>query len=709
MIKMTEFFNNTILGRLDHWAICQPNKVAYGFLSNSEDVNRTTTFGQLRSRVLRLSSVLKDAGVHPGDRVVLLFESGIDVIEAFLACLHCKSIAVMSYPPKKNRKSYRVQSIINDTQPALILSSSQLKSRLQLTDYISAAIMYVDEVADVQVQGQNLLVDIQPDDIAFIQYTSGSTSEPKGVMVSHANIISNERMIYKGFNHSDDMIVLGWLPFFHDMGLIGNILHPLYYGRPSYLMAPTSFLLHPIHWLDSISKLKITTSGGPNFAYDLCVNQIKEEELYKLKVDLSSWKVAFNGAEPIRSHTLRAFSEKFKPFGFNPESFLPCYGMAETTLFVSGGGKSRILENQVLNVNKDPLINEEKIELSSNQFDGDSHEFVNCGVLDYGDQTVAIVDPKNRKKLQDRHIGEIWVSGSHIGKGYWKKKDETDATFRAFIVSGEGPFLRTGDLGFIESGCLYVAGRMDDVIIINGANQYPQDIEFIVEQASDMIIPHSVAAFSHEKEGKNELIVLAEINRTSIKRLDGTALSRDIVQALSEQLGVSIHHLIFVKPFSLPKTSSGKIQRKVARQHYLEGALSTISAHSFINETTVSTIEDVQIDPTNLTKETIMDWLKEWISRQQQIPVSDISSTSLLSSLGINSMEVGLFVMDLESALNKEIPLHSVYEYPTIGALAEFIYQSGNGSDADSESIKLSDQMSEDVFLDEITFAQPNS
>jgi acyl-CoA synthetase (AMP-forming)/AMP-acid ligase II len=358
---------------------------------------------------------------------------------------------------------------------------------------------------------------------AFLQYTSGSTSQPKGVIVSHANLLHNEELIQQAFSQTESSVIVGWLPLYHDMGLIGNVLQTLYVGAQCVLMSPAAFLQSPFRWLQAISYAKATTSGGPNFAYDLCVRKISEEQ--RAQLDLSSWKVAFNGAEPIRPATLERFTEAFAPCGFNAEAFHPCYGLAEATLFVTGkaAGSPRAQSFNVAELVKNRVV-------SSGGNGTENKRLVSCGVS-FGEQTVVVVNPETRIEADTDEVGEIWVAGPSIAGGYWNQPEATRQTFHAQLAGDtQKKFLRTGDLGFVFDGELYVTGRLKDLIIIRGLNHYPQDIEQTVEQSHAALRPGCGAAFSVEIEGEEKLVVVQEVQRTR------KAVDREIFEAIRQRV-----------------------------------------------------------------------------------------------------------------------------------------------------------------------------
>ena len=486
----------------------QPDRSAYIFLQNGETESGRLTYGELDRQARAIASHLQQ---WRGERALLLYPSGLEFITAFFGCLYAGVIAVPVYPPRRSQKLSRLLSIVNDAQGKLALTTTSILGDIEKRwseEYELGQLKWVATDTITANRGEFVPQSVTPESLAFLQYTSGSTGTPKGVMVTHGNIIHNQQLIEQAFGHSEKSVVVGWLPLFHDMGLIGNVMQPIYLGIPCILMPPVAFLQKPIRWLKAISKYRATTSGGPNFAYDLCVQKVQPEQLASL--DLSSWDLAFNGAEPIRAETLEQFSQKFAQCGFNYSAFYPCYGMAETTLFMTGGEKN---QRPVIQRVKAGELEENSVvetEISSKE----SRVFVGVG-RPYMETTVSIVNHEELTVCEEGKVGEIWVSGGSVAAGYWNRSLATQETFEGNLKDrGEGPFLRTGDLGFVSNGELFVTGRLKDVIIIRGRNYYPQDIELTVEKSHPCLRSNSSAAFSLEIEGEERLVIAGEVERT---------------------------------------------------------------------------------------------------------------------------------------------------------------------------------------------------
>jgi acyl-CoA synthetase (AMP-forming)/AMP-acid ligase II len=520
-----------------------------------------------------IATALQNKGAQ-GRPVLLLFPPGLAYIRAFWGCLYAGAIAVPLYPPapgQLERTLLRLRAILQDARPALVLTSADILEFAQAFIGQDSALaglswMALEEVSSA-LAAHWVDPDITPKRIAFLQYTSGSTGTPKGVALTHANLVHNCQLIGESFQHTRQSLAVIWLPPYHDMGLIGGILHPLYMGFPSVLMSPLHFLQNPLRWLRAITASRATTSGGPNFAYELCARKATPEQLQEL--DLSSWRVAFNGAEPVRHDTLRRFSEAFAPVGFDPKAFFPCYGLAEATLIVSGGPASR--GAATLQVDAAALKHERKLVKATPEAEG-----LTCtsSGQPLPGQTVRIVAPETGTPCAPGEVGEIWLSGPSVAQGYWQQPEATRESFGARLAElQEGPFLRTGDLGALVDGELYVLGRIKDLIIIDGANHAPQDIERTIEQSDERIRPGCCAAFSIDDEFQEKLVVLYEL-RDSLpeperQQLHGSILSK-MRRAVAREHSLRLHDAMALEPRTLPKTSSGKIQRFACRQTYLE-------------------------------------------------------------------------------------------------------------------------------------------
>jgi len=573
---------DTLVHRLRWRALEQPEQLAYTFLSYSEPGSVSYTYKELDLRAQAIGADLRSKGAS-GKPVLLFFPSGLEYIAAYFGCLYAGSIAVPAYVPQSARTLPRIQAIIDDSEAEFVLTTTQALTKVMrwvsdVPDLIHLTWIATDTLDCGEYEyswGQS--VDLEK--LAFLQYTSGSTSTPKGVMVSHGNLIHNLEMIHKRWKigETKDPVGVYWLPMFHDMGLILGILSPLYSGYPVYLMAPADFLQRPLRWLQAISDYRGTMSSAPNFAYELCLRRIPEKDLSGL--DLSSWGGAVNGAEPVRASTLERFTRCFSACGFAPTAFMCGYGLAEATLFVASGCRGEPVFIQT--VHKHRL--DQNVMVAASEQDQDAHPLVSCGEPGSG-LRVIIVDPETCQSCANGQVGEIWISGPSVAGGYWKRPEETARTFQAYLATGEGPFLQTGDLGVFQAGNLFITGRLKDLIIINGRNLYPQDIEFTVEQAHPAIRPECCVAFSVDEEDQEHLIVLAEIDHRyrlsegvedgqDISALDLQEIVKSVREAISAQHEILVHKVVLLKIGGILKTSSGKPQRRACRQAFLQGEL----------------------------------------------------------------------------------------------------------------------------------------
>jgi 8-amino-7-oxononanoate synthase/acyl carrier protein len=565
----------TLVELLRHRAAYQPWDCAYRFLVDGESEEVSFTNHELDRQARAIAAKLQEQDLA-GERAVLLYPPGLDFIAAFFGCLYAGTIAVPAYPPRMNRSLYRIQVIAADAEAKIALTTRGVLDRVQPMARETEFLREMKWLATDEVENgaESAWRDprVRSSTLAFLQYTSGSTGTPKGVMLSHANLLHNSALISHVFEHTRSGTGVFWLPSYHDMGLIGGILQPLYVGRPNVLMSPMAFLQRPIRWLRAITKYNGTTSGGPNFAYDLCVDKVTDDQLAEL--DLSSWLVAFNGAEPVRPETLDRFCERFGPVGFRREAFFPCFGLAEGTLMVTGGMRT---EEPVIVWADARSLESGAVEIVAEGAPG-SRRLVGSGE-NLPDQEVLIVDPQENTRLPECRVGEVWTRGPSIAGGYWNRPDETQYTFGAMLATGEGSFLRTGDLGFMKDGELFVTGRLKDLIIVHGLNHYPQDLELTAQRSHPALRAGSGAAFAIETDGQQKLILVHEMERK--EKDDVLRVAAEAVAAIRREIARN-HELVvdgvaLIRSGSIPKTSSGKIQRHACRRAYLDDTLSVIA------------------------------------------------------------------------------------------------------------------------------------
>ena len=557
-------------------AASQPHKLAFRFLTDGEFEEVVITYKELDRRARSIGALLQ-ASAKPGDRALILFPPGLDFIAAYLGCLYAKIVAIPAFPPHPVRIEKNLPAILciaADAKPSVALLTRSLFDVLKSRDEVRAGLfnmklIVTDEDKTGAWAEQWQRPDITGNDLAFLQYTSGSTTLPKGVMITHGNLLHNMTLIEKSFGVTDQTHGIIWLPPYHDMGLISGILQPLYSGILVTLMPYMMFLQRPFRWLQAISHFHGTASGGPNFAYDLCVKKITREQREQL--DLSRWEVAFNGAEPVYHKTLDQFAEYFAPCGFHRDAFLPCYGLAESTLLVTGGPKSISLKKIHL-VNS--ALEKNKI-LISPESTGNTRTVISCG-HNQSDQKIRIVNPETLKPCNVDEVGEIWLSGPCVAKGYWNKPPETELTFGAQLSNNEEEtYLRTGDLGFQKDGDYYITGRIKNLIISEGKNHYPQDIERTVESSHPAILPGGSVAFSINNDGPERIIIVAEIKHRS--NINEEELIKTIRYSISMHHGITIDDIRLTNPGAIPRTTSGKKRHFLCREYYLKGTLKEIT------------------------------------------------------------------------------------------------------------------------------------
>ena len=546
-------------------------------------------------------------------RVLLAYSAGLEFIAALFGCWYAGAISVPVQPARRHQGGARWRHILDDAQAAGVLTCQDLLADVeQLTASQTSREFFclaTDELIKQIEQPTTLAPQIsQPISgaaLALLQYTSGSTSQPKGVMVSHASLMHNLGLIYQHFGHDSESHGVIWLPPHHDMGLIGGILQPIYGGFPVTLMPPESFLRQPVRWLQAISHFRATTSGGPDFAYDYCLKKITSAQRQQL--DLSSWRLAFTGAEPIRAQTLADFSATFARCGFKARAFYPCYGLAEATLFVSGGhqdapAKIRSLSRQALsqgNVVDMPSVYKEAISI------------VSCGA---GHTDLIIVDPDSKQPCSTDRVGEIWLRGEGIAQGYWQNPEATQENFEAYLPDGSGPYLRTGDLGFYDDHSLYVTGRLKDLIVIRGQNHYPQDIEQTVARSHTDLSPYG-AAFSLDVKGKESLAICQEVNRKVLRQLDTETIVGAIRAAVSQHHGLQISAIWLLKPGHLPKTTSGKVQRHACKTAFQAKTITPVgewSAQPLAPLLNPSPPASSHTDKSNNKLPSLLTWLRQY-------------------------------------------------------------------------------------------------
>lgn len=687
---------------------------AFVFL-REDGTSSQMTYGELDRRARTVAAHIEQYA-KPGERALLVYPPGLEFIEGFFGCVYAGVLAVPATYPKPRRPLPRLQAIERDCAATLALTATQTLDTLEIAraapELSPLRWIATDALPDAPASWQK--PSLAPSDLCFLQYTSGSTSDPKGVMVSHGNLLHNLELICRGFDlHSENGgpkrgVGAFWLPAYHDMGLIGGILEPLYVGGQSVLMAPTSFLQRPFRWLKAMSDYCGQVAGAPNFAYELCAKKITAEE--KEQLDLRHWQVAFCGAEPIRAETLEHFAAAFESCGFRAECFYPCYGLAEATLLVSGGGGPS--RPRVRTVSRAALAAHRLAE--ANGHPGGLQQLVASGGPLF-DQTVAIVEPASRRRLGEGEVGEIWISGPSVTSGYWNRPEETAASFGATLDSGAGPFLRTGDLGVLSDGHLYVTGRVKDVIIIRGRNLYPQDIELTVEHAHPIV--DTGAAFTIEAEGQERLVVVHEVDRQH-RSAEFAPVFAAIRKALAEDHEVDVHAIVLIRQASLPRTTSGKVQRSLCREQYLAGELKVLGdwtrapAHPEPFATrSVDAAHDaahappakrpsppkeavargtaeapLSVDEVDRLSERVETWLMDWLVQRAGVQRGDIARDKPFAEYGLDSLTAVELSQELEDWLQVRLTAVIAWNYPTPLALARYLAEEVGGVRAAREA-----------------------
>ncbi|MEM8831589.1 MAG: alpha/beta fold hydrolase, partial [Cyanobacteria bacterium P01_G01_bin.19] len=671
----------TLIDRLQEQESRQPHKRAFTFLADGETETDSLTYRQLNRKAKAIASVLQGKNAQ-GQRALLLYQPGLDFITAFLGCLYAGAVAVPVYPPRANRSIERLMAIVRDAKASFALTTELIRDRVSdkfASDRAAEKIAFIaTDSLETNLAGDWYYPDITADSLAFLQYTSGSTGKPKGVMVSHGNVMANSATINHCFQNKREHTAVSWLPPYHDMGLIGCIIQPMYVGLSMYLMAPVTFLQRPYRWLQAIARYGGVTNGGPNFAYDLCVDRVTPEQ--KANLDLSCWELAFSGAEPVRAETIDRFSEYFQECGFRREAFYPCYGMAESTLMITGGNKyhspvTRTFDNKKIEQNLAIPAAEKANEVV----------LVGSGKNIPG-QKIAIANPDTLKQCAAGEIGEIWAKSDSVARGYWQRSELSKRNFNAVLAdTNEGGWLRTGDLGFLQDGELFVTGRLKDLIIIHGRNYYPQDIESTVEDAHEAIRIGNIAAFALEVEGKEKLVVTSEIKRTHLRQLDVDEVTQAIRNAIARNHDLQTQAIVLLKTGSIPKTSSGKIQRHACKAGYVAGSLNSVGEYKLsqgraknIPVFSPVTSHNSKLGLKNEKYQQIQAWLTANLARRLGINETQVYTDEPFASSGLSSVDAVSLSADLEDWLDIKLSPTIVFDYPNINELAAYLSQTNN-------------------------------
>lgn len=648
-----------------------PDRRAYTFLADGTHETDHRTYADLDLQARAIGAVLQSMNLQ-GERALLVYPPGLDYVVAFLGCLYAGVVAIPTALPRPNRPAPHLHAIVTDSQAAIVLTINKTRDLLQqnlnhlpeLTDLH----WLVTDTVDLGKGNMWQPPDITGDTLAYLQYTSGSTSAPKGAMITHRNVLHNVQGFVDDCQITPESVLVAWLPHFHDFGLVYCIVLPLYQGFHAVLMPPVMFIQQPINWLNALSRYRATHTGGPNFAYDLCVDKTDVSERQSL--DLSSVQCVVNGAEPVRFETTERFFEAFVPVGFRPSAFLPSYGLAETTLRFSSTP-----------LDKGPVY----LHLESAAFhhgqivvgDTPAHDtgktqvLVACGTVT-NDMHIAIVDPTHMVRCPDDQIGEIWIAGASVAQGYWNRPKDTERTFRAYLAdTGEGPFLRTGDLGFVYDGQVFITGRMKDLIIVRGRNHYPQDIEHTVEECHPMLRRGGNAAFSVDLNHNEQLVVVQEVERRGRKKLDFSDVIQTIRRTLIEHHDISPYAIVLIRPASIPRTTSGKIQRQMTRAAYMNRELIVLGEwHDESVTRRVAMVSKRSVAP---TLDTLQKWMADWIRRRFAMTEEIVDYTRPFVDYGLDSLSGVSMIGELERWLGRSLSPTLLWNYPSIARLADYL------------------------------------
>jgi len=674
-------------------AAAHPDRVAFSFLVDGEEQTRTGTYAELDRQARAIAARLQQV-TQPGDRALLMYDAGLEYIAALAGCLYAGVVAVPVFPPDPVRTARtlpRLEAIVNDARATVLLGAATdlawAGSLLGQLPGLSTLVSSDDIELSLADKWREPAIDRGT--LAFLQYTSGSTGAPKGVMVRHGNLLANMDQMERTID-IDDAIACTWLPAYHDMGLIGGIFQCWYSGRHNVMLAPLAFFQHPLRWLRAIERYRATTIAAPDFAYDLCVRKTTPEE--RATLDLSSLRLILSGAETVRIETIDRFVETFASCGVRREMFMPCYGMAETTLRVTTSPRG--VGPTLRHFDAAKLAQNKAIEVTANATPSQTTTLaiVGCG-QGIAEQEVVIVDPQTLEPLFPGQIGEIWVAGPHVTAGYWGKPAETEQVFHAHTACGQGPFLRTGDLGFLNGGELFISGRLKDLVIVRGRNHHPQDLEHTSEESHEALKAHGNAAFSVDVDGRERVIIVQEVARP--KKFDLEQISHSIREAILSTHDVVLDGVVLVRAGSVPKTTSGKIQRHACKAQFVAGELTVLhewQATSGRGHATINAADYVA--PRTETERLLADTWAEVLGLDR------CGVFDNFFDLGGHSLMATQLISRLAPRFGVEIPLGELFDRPTIATLAELIdtrraAQAAADVDAERDLLDRLENMSE--------------
>jgi acyl-CoA synthetase (AMP-forming)/AMP-acid ligase II/acyl carrier protein len=671
IIQSTERTTTTVADAVYEHAASKPDGLAYACVSSGGVLESVLTYREL---VARSESVAAEVlrYCEPGDRAVLLFHGGVEFVVSFLGCMMAGVLPVPGYPvrvpasPTQPARNFeRLVPILANAEPKVALSTRPVVDRraeLGAKEPVFSTVRWI-AVEEIPEQSLQSRARAWEGDIAFLQYTSGSTAAPKGVMVSHGNLASVFKDMNASWPHDESSVMVTWAPVFHDMGLIHGILFPLYFGFPVYTLIAASVMQQPRRWLEAVTRFRGTHSAAPNFMLELCLKRASAADRQGL--DLSSLRACLTGAEAVRHKTLHRFREAFAPCGLRPDAIQPGYGLAEFTLTVSGVDAGQVPPTVYL----DAAASERgRVVLRDAERGPATKSFVSCGWTHVGSD-IRIVEPESRRECLRDEIGEVWVSGDNLTLGYWGNSEATAETMGAYLADGRGPYLRTGDLGFVVNDGIYIADRLKDLIITRGRNLYPQDLEATIEETLPEVRASRCCAFSVEGGNGEALVVVAELDRAQRHGFDAEDAFARLRGAIGVRHEAELFDAVFIRTGTFPLTSSGKPQRRRARQEYLDGALQIVAR---MRE------PDAPGPPTaDLVWESraaeIREWLTEYVSKKLRQPVVKVSAQAPFQQLGLDSLSLVDMVLDLEESTGQELDSNVVFEQPTIELLSAHV------------------------------------
>ncbi|HMP91058.1 MAG TPA: aminotransferase class I/II-fold pyridoxal phosphate-dependent enzyme [Kiritimatiellia bacterium] len=654
-----------------------PERIAYVFVPVDGVSDATLTYGDLYRKSLSIAAhlsnqILSNEKTGGGKTALLMYPAGLDFIAGFFGCLYAGLIAVPIYPPRSNRHLARLLAVVHDATPTVALTQSDAETKIR--DFMSGhdlladiPLVATDSVSETPVAHWNPPA-LDPDAVAMLQYTSGSTAAPKGVMLTHRCIMASQRSIANAAAHDESMVMASWLPIYHDMGLFGGLLQSLTVGGKTCFTSPTLFLQNPTLWLEIISSYQATDMVGPNFGYALCCGSNGEHA-----VSLSSIKTAWNGAEPIRADVLTNFTEKYRAHGWRHEMHFPCYGMAEATLMVTA---HRTGTSPTILIVDAARLEQGYAEITKNADSAKVRHLVSSGIP-HDETEIRIINPATLEPCAENVVGEIWIAGPGVGAGYWRKPDDTEKTFRARTAQGEGPFLRTGDLGFLHEGDLYVTGRLKDMVIIRGRNIYPQDVERRLEQVLGIVGPNTVGVFAWDDGQEEKLAAVIECSRAMAR--NGNTQLPDLTarmrEAVMEEFEVALHTVAFLRPGTFARTSSGKVQRGLCRKRLLHQELEIVYADGLPSR------RNEPVESADAPVETLADHIAviviDWLKTERGFQGSTIDRDATFSALGVDSLGGAQIAVAIEAATGLTCKPEELYDNQSVNALAGYLSRHG--------------------------------